>query len=112
MSDYGYRALAAAIVRNAYQEYWDHYIVYRRSLEINKRGFAVDAQHKMERIEGFFKSEWYTEILCGISPTISRIKFEKDFKDKLSEKYEELKRKGKKGCDVGWLFTEERHAGA
>lgn len=109
MSDYGYRALAAAIVRSAYQEYWDHYLVLRRAEERGKKGLVDSSKMELQKIERFFASEWYNEILCGIAPMLCHLKF-KEFLQRLPAKYEEFKRKGKKGCSVEQLFLEISNA--
>jgi len=109
MSNQGFRNLAVAITKNAYSEYWDHYLVLRRAEERGKKGLVDSSKMELQKIERFFASEWYNEILCGIAPMLCRLKF-KEFLQRLPAKYEEFKRKGKKGCSVEQLFLEISNA--
>lgn len=109
MSNQGFRNLAVAITKNAYSDYWDHYLALRRAEEQGDKDLVGSSERKLQRIERFFASEWYNEILCGIAPMLCRLKF-KEFLQRLPAKYEEFKIKGKKGCSVDSLFLEISNA--
>lgn len=110
--DIGYRRLAAGVVHNALSEYWQNFVVLKVGEEENNKEAIENAQHELDRIEDFFKSELYTDIYCGIAPQLCRLKLS-DFKKQLPTMYQLQKQINeetgkKKFFPVDTIFREAR----
>ncbi len=101
--DEGYRRLAAAIVHNAYEEYWDNYCIYRIAQEEENKFAQKEAKYQLERVERFFNGEWYQEVLCGLAPNLTTLRFSW-FKSKVEEMYMLMRMGKKKSIPVDKIF--------
>lgn len=90
-TDRGYRELAAAI-------------------EDNNEEAEKLAKYSLEEIEKFFKSDWYTDILCGLAPNLTTMRFE-TFKQSLPKLYKFMRQMGKKAMTADAVFMKARKEG-
>ena len=109
-TDRGYRELAAAIVKNAMNEYWEDYCILQVAIEDNNKEAEKLAKYSLEEIEKFFKSDWYTDILCGLAPNLTTMRFE-TFKQPLPKLYKFMRQLGKKAMTADAVFTKARKEG-
>lgn len=109
-TDEGYRRLAAAIVKNALEGYWESYCQLQLALEANDKDAEKMARYDLAKVEHFFQSEWYSDVLCGLAPNLTTMRFE-TFKQPLPKLYKFMRQMGKTAMTTDVIFTKARKEG-